>query len=939
MKRIATILMASALILVPASALAAKAKRAQSAPVKTTGTAKQATPTAGKDASMTKSAIASIPAVASDDVSITRLANGLTVAVKKDARFPLASLRLYVHAGSAYETPDIAGISHQLEHMVFKGTKNRPKGAVAADVEKAGGYLNAGTSYDYTVYLTDMPAAQWKLGMEVLKEMAFEPTLDPKELEAEKDVVLSELQRGEDAPMNRMFKRVTAQTLKGTPYERPIIGFPETIKKYTPEAMRAYIAALYQPQSMMLLVVGDVDNAAVLEEATRLFGSIPNTATVTPPRRIPMEEVALDRPTVVMETTPWKKVHLSVSFPSVDSEDTRSALLSIFANRLGGDKTSYLYKKYKYEKRLVDSVSVGDYSFERTGLFTMTFTLDVANVAPFWKEFAKDLPKLASLDFSPEELDRARLAILDDAYRQRETVAGTASSLGHFLFFSGPEGEANYLRTVQLADKAAVARTAAEILKPERVAVTILVPEDAKPVKPVPRDPRHGIRPIALPPTPPSVPNTEWFQDTLKREWPAPEAAKANAAAKAEAPAREVIDLGKGRTLILQPDASMPYAAVDMAFAGGDSMNNAELQGLATLTAAALTRGTKTMAAPQLEAYKADRAASLGASSSHESFRIFMDFPSAFAPDMWNLLLETVTKPAFAEAEIERAKENQVAAIVAREDSPTGYAFRKLLPFLFGEQLYGYQSLGDKEVVKALVPDDVTMYWQRQATKPWVLSVCGTFDRKAVIAAAKRFPAPKGKTDGILAPEWGEDKELTLTMPDRQQAHLMLVFPGTDVDSEDMPGLDLLREILAGQSGLLFRDLRDKEGLGYTVTALQWQARLTGAIIFYIGTEPDKMNAASDGFKRVIASIHKGEIAEDDILRGKNQLLGDYVRGRQKMSARSAEAASLAIQGRSLDADRERIDKAQKLTATDIAALARKYLQTDKAYTLKVLPK
>ena len=135
---------------------------------------------------------------------IKRLPNGLTVFVKEDNRFPLVSLRLYVHAGSTYERPEQAGISHLLEHMVFKGTKKYPKGAAAAAVEKSGGSLNAGTSFDYTVYYTDMTREHWKTGLDALTDMAFHPTLDSADLEAEKEVVIAELKRGEDSPGKRL---------------------------------------------------------------------------------------------------------------------------------------------------------------------------------------------------------------------------------------------------------------------------------------------------------------------------------------------------------------------------------------------------------------------------------------------------------------------------------------------------------------------------------------------------------------------------------------------------------------------------------------------------------------------------------------------------------------------------------------------------------------
>ncbi|MCC8193956.1 MAG: insulinase family protein, partial [Deltaproteobacteria bacterium] len=429
-----------------------------------------------------------------------------------------------------------------------------------------------------------------------------------------------------------------------------------------------------------------------------------------------------------------------------------------------------------------------------------------------------------------------------------------------------------------------------------------------------------------------------WYAKALLAAWPVSKTSQSTALTTDTGPAREVIDLGAGRTLILQPDTSMPYAAVDLVFAGGDCLLKADQQGLATLAASVLTRGTKKQDAVALEAFKNDRAASLSAGSGRETFRISMDYPARFAKDMWSLLEETLTSATLPEKEVERSKENQIASIISREDQPLGLAFRRIFPFLFGPHLYGYQSLGSKESVASLTRNDVASFWKQQTRKPWVLSICGVFDRDAVIAAAQKLPAPAEKATPIPAPVWTKKKELDISLPERNQAHLFLVFPTAPLGSEDEPGLDLLQNILAGQSGLLFRDLRDRQGLGYTVTAFQWQAPLAADLMFYIGTEPDKVGVAQEGFARVIADLHENLLPEEELARGKNQMRGDYVRSRQRMSARSAEAANLAILGRSLDAEKDVIEAAMQLTPEAIRDLARKYLVPDKAFIIKVLP-
>ena len=131
-------------------------------------------------------------------------------------------------------------------------------------MESLGGYLNAATSFDKTWFITDMPAKHWKTGMDVVKDMAFHPSLDPAELEAEKDVIVSELKGGDDTPTRRLFEDLQVAGLAHTVYGRPIIGFEKTIRAVTADDLRAYIRTWYQPQNMMLLVAGDIDPKAVL---------------------------------------------------------------------------------------------------------------------------------------------------------------------------------------------------------------------------------------------------------------------------------------------------------------------------------------------------------------------------------------------------------------------------------------------------------------------------------------------------------------------------------------------------------------------------------------------------------------------------------------------------------------------------------------------------
>ena len=869
---------------------------------------------------------AAAPAPTNDAPVTMRLANGLTVLVKKDSRFPLVSLRLYVHAGSAYESPEDAGISHVLEHMVFKGTDNRPKGQIARDVEGAGGYLNAATSFDYTVYKTDMTREHWKTGLDALKDMAFHPTLDPEELEAEKEVIVAELKRGEDLPSQRLFRMVQQAALKGTPYSHPIIGYEKTIRDVTRESMRAYISRYYQPQSMLLLICGDVDPQEALQEAANNFGDLSNSKSVVPPVATTPE--SMKNSTVIVEESPWKKAHIALAFPVAGMPDTRASQLDVLAQLLGGDVSSRFYRTYKYEKRLVDAISVSNYSFERLGLLFIQVSLDADKVGPFWESFSKDLANLDKMTFSKEELERAKFNIEDSLLRSKETLAGSATKLGYFSFFSnGAQGEENYLRSVRECDTTILRNLIKDYCKPEALSLIALLPQNSDLPKGAEQKEKNAADVWS-----------DWLTTRLNAVWKSP-TADGKTTAQAEGNGKtELLDLGNGRTLVLIPDNTLPYTAVNLLFHGGDSLLSEKNQGIAAFTASLLTKGTTKLSATAIEDYLADRAASFSANTGRQSFSVNMNFPARFSKDMFDLLHATLVTPALKEDEAARVRENQLAAITSSEDSPTSLAFRRMFPFLLGNHPYGFLQLGEKDLVAKFVAKDAREFWREQTLQPWVLAVSGVYDKNAILAAIKKLPVPGKDAPEVALPEWGKDRELSLRLENRKQAHLFMVFPTIGTGNEDEAGLDLLQNILAGQSGLLFRDLRDKQGLGYSVTAIPWKTQKTGALIFYIGTEPDKMQQAEEGFRAVIKNLHEQTLPEEELDRGKNQMQGDYYRGHQTLASRSSEASVLTVLGQPLDAASALVDKARHVDAQALQTLAQKYLQQDKAYIVKVLP-
>jgi zinc protease len=852
----------------------------------------------------------SVPCFSAEAADLVRLANGFSVLVVRDDRFPLVSARLYAHAGAAFESAEEAGISHLLEHMVFKGTNVRPAGRAARDVEAAGGYLNAYTSFDNTVYLVDMPSARWELALDILRDMAFNASLRPEDLEPEKEVIVSELQRGKDNPSSLVFELLQAEALKNTPYERPIIGFEDSIRSFTADRMRDYIARWYQPQSMLLVVVGNVEVSRVQAEAERLFGGLRNSSPVHPPKPVAFEEAAGRGPSVVVRPGPWNKVYLGLAFPAPAERDPRSLSLDVLARLLAGDPSSYLPRRYKYEKRLVHGISAHNMSFERLGLFCLNVELDADKLESFWKEFCADLASLDASRFSERELRAARLNLEDGIHRSKESLGGTASWKGHLQFFlGGQEAEADMLALLRRADFAQVNDAVRAFLRPDRAAVAALTPQGA-----------------ALPD----------LEAAFKRAWPLPK--EESAAKKAGRGDVEDVDLGRGRRLILLPDASLPYFSLDFVQAGGDLFVTEDTQGLADLAARVLTTGTKKRGGMETERFLADRAASLAASADRQSFSLSLRGPSRFSDELFSLLRETLRNPAFSPKETERGKTAQIAAIRSSEDKPLGLLFRRLPPFLFPGHPYGRLRLGGEKRVRAFTSGDLRAFWNRQKAQPWVMAVAGDFDREKVLNFARSLPAAGAARPDLEPPSRSGGRTLELKLPQRQQAHLLLIFKAVPSGHPDNPGMELLENILSGQSGPLFTELRDRRALAYTVAAFNRPMPEAGYMAFYIGTAPQKLQQAREGFEQVLQKLHDELLPAEETERGVNRMEGDYYRGRQSLASRSGEAAALASLGRPLSFNRETIDKARLLSPEDLRSLIRRYLRIEDAYTAQVLP-
>src|SRR5215468_5706008 len=236
--------------------------------------------------------LAAGPAPAALDVTEATLDNGLRVLVLEDHRSPVVAVQVWYRVGSRNERPGATGLAHFLEHLMFKGTPSHGKGEFSRLVEQSGGRDNAFTTQDVTSYYVNIAADKAELVLGLEADRMRHLLLDPKEIDSERQVVMEERRtRTEDDPDGLLSEEMMSLAFKAHPYRWPVIGWMEDIRRINAAELRAFYDLYYRPNNAILVVVGDVQSARILDRVRHVFGPVPRGAepppvTAVEPRQI-----------------------------------------------------------------------------------------------------------------------------------------------------------------------------------------------------------------------------------------------------------------------------------------------------------------------------------------------------------------------------------------------------------------------------------------------------------------------------------------------------------------------------------------------------------------------------------------------------------------------------------------------------------------------------
>ncbi len=358
------------------------------------------------------------------------LACGLPLLMMPNREVAVVTVDAWVNTGAADEPAELSGISHFLEHMLFKGTSRYGLGEIEQKIESVGGVSNAGTSYDFTHYYVTMPAAAADVGIDMIAEMIRHSTLNEEELEKERLVILEEYRRKQDHPAGVMYERLYQELFESGPYHTPVIGEEGTIRSINRAQMLDYYHRRYGPATTALIVTGDFDPEQIVNSAEAAFAGFDRpvqTLRETPALQAGRgKRIHIDKPT-------GGEVYLAFALTAPGMNRVEDVLpLDMAQFILGQGRAAVLYQSIKEKQRLCSSISAFYPTHRFESLFGMMATCLPDQLGPLREGLQHEIARF--IDKGPDEamMNRAR-RLLASAHRfSMETTGGASSNIGYY---------------------------------------------------------------------------------------------------------------------------------------------------------------------------------------------------------------------------------------------------------------------------------------------------------------------------------------------------------------------------------------------------------------------------------------------------------------------------------------------------------------------------
>ncbi len=750
----------------------------------------------------------------STTATLHTLDNGFKVILDADSSAPVISTQIWIETGSVHEGDYMgAGLSHLLEHMVFKGTKSYSGEELSETVLAAGGQWNAYTTFDRTVYYIDGPAESAETFLSTLTEMVFLPTFPEDEFEKEKDVIRREIDMDLDDAGSKASRLLFSTALADDGRSQPVIGHLELFNLVTHKIMTDYHKSRYTTQNSYASIAGDFDTDEILETLNTLTKEIPRS--FTKPVAIETEPRQLGKRTAT-DSFSISATKLNIAWQTVALDHPDSASLDLLSTILGGGRSSRLYQNIREKQNTC--LHIGSWSWIThlgPGLFSISAEVEPDRVDELQQAIFKEIEALthAQLD---TELAKVKRMCLSSQFKTLTTASGRASDLAsNYNESRNLNFTSDYLETINSVTEADIRRVCIKyLLDHSTLTIAILNPETEKTAVKI---------------------------------------------TKSKTKQRDITShtLSNGLTLLVCPDHRTPTVSVQSAIRAGMPSESNTSAGVSTLLSTLLNKGTTSRSGEEIANILESLGAGISAAGGNNT-----SLMSAYCltPDLDTVLdifSETFTSPALHQENIDHELHAQLTALKEQNEEPVNLAFRTLKESLFAGTGYGNNSIGNEESLSNMsrlgLHAHHSLYYNSNNS---AVAIFGDVQQDEIIDLAEKYfsKIPKGNRLDYPEQKFNQGEELNLNL-DKQQAILTLGYQGAEAGNEHQYSLDLLHAWCADMAGPLFTRIREELGLAYYCSATQFHGINTGFFGFYLGTSPDQLELARKELFNTIDSI------------------------------------------------------------------------------------
>lgn len=907
-----------------------------------------------------------------NNVQRTQLANGLTILTKEVHTNPIVTAMIWYRVGARDEELGQTGKSHFLEHMLFKGTDKYKKGAIDLITMQNGGRNNAFTWLDFTAYYFTFASDRWETALEIESSRMRNTLFTQEEFDSEKQVVIEELQIGQDGPWDALEEEIWATAFRQHPYHNPTVGWIEDLLVADKEAMKAYYDKWYHPQNATLVLVGDFQTETALARINELFGAIPAGPPVERHKIVEPPQKGEKR-VVIQKSTPVERLMMGYHAPQIGHPDTYA--LHVVAMIMSAGRRSRFYQRLQEQDRSVTYARASYNEHIDPTLFYIQAEVKpgylLADVEASILEIIQDL---TDNPVSEQELAKARrqnesnFILGNENLMEQATLLGQFETIAHGEHLSESEQGyhylTNYLTNINSVTASDIQRVMRTYFIPKNRTVGYLVSDpnasevdgadasEAEETSEVEVANRYPERPMGW---------STILAEANFNHSPTSESQLEPLVSRAEAiPVSPSVDLASptldiervvldnGIVLLLGENHTIPAISINAVVGTGSRYETDEQAGLASLLGDMLDEGTTTRTAQQLAETIEQVGGHLQSFGGYGQSGVST---TILTPDLdlgLELTADVLMNATIPLDRFEQQRERRLAQLKSRNDDP-----RVVASDLFNEVLYqGHPAhrpkAGYEATIKNLTRETLLDFYHYYfAPNNTMIAIVGDIDKaeiKRKVAKAFANWSPKEFSFPPIPAITRQTAPVKkFVHKDKEQINIYIGHLGIERSNPDYYALVVLDTILGSSPGFtsrIPRILRDEQGLAYsTYSNITSSAGVdAGRFVAYIGTSPENLVQATTGIMQEIRRITVESITEDELKDAIAYLTGSFVFHFET----NAQIAGFLVEAEVFKLGFDHIRRYPKLiravTCEDVLRVAQKYIDPDNLTTVIVGP-